>query len=169
MIGQIVLLTTHRGQLFQTSNGVYHLADGTTISRATYSTLSILIPSGSYSTSNNITLPDLSTGYYLRGASFQNTDYDPDVSTRSTSSGVALSTGGPGTFQTFAMKSHTHPSGNLVLQDSAQANGGPSTRTLPGSSSPTVNVISISAAVSGSSTSSVDLNHMKFYPYIKIA
>lgn len=175
MIGHILLSAYHKGTLFSENNASYALLDGQLLSRSTYPTLSAYWPVGAYgSTSNTMVLPNLGgSGFYLRGHAYNN-GFDPDLSTRTTTSGtLPVAPSGIGTIQFATMKSHTHAQGT---QDSSGytfgqggGDGNPSYPNTGSSTSATAANPSGAATVGPTDAASLDLNHMKFYPYIRIA
>ena len=111
MLGQIFYSAAHKGVQFISNNKVYHLCNGTVLARTAYTGLSAIWPSGAYgSNSVSIVLPDLSAGFYLRGADL-GVGVDPNVSSRYTSSGISPSGSSIGSFQIASLKAHIHSSG----------------------------------------------------------
>ena len=171
MLGHILLSATHRGSIFSTQNAAYALCNGQILNRSTYPDLSALWPVGAYgSTLTQIVLPNLSDGYYLRGHGFNN-NFDPNISLRTSPSGsLPVAPSGIGTFQTGAMATHIHASGTQSAAIFGQGGGdGNPTYPVTGSQNSAA-PSSISGAVVGpAAANSLDLNHMKFYPYLKIS
>jgi hypothetical protein len=170
MLGQIVYSTIFRGSSF-TSNGVtFALCNGQVVNRSTYADLSTIWPSGQYGSTNSvIVLPNFSAGYYFRGVNL-GTSRDPSVASRTAPSGIGPTASTVGSFQTGAMRSHTHASGTVLTLTPTAVNGGEfntQTSTTSDTSTGTFPVTSGYTA-SGTTGNDFDLNHHTFYPYIQI-
>lgn len=173
MLGTILLSATHRGTIFSSNNSTYALLNGQLLSRNSYPSISAYWPTGAYgSTSTTMVLPDLSTGYHLRGHSFQN-GVDSGFASRTVPSGILpAAPSGIGTFQTANMVSHTHPSGTQGTANGDGNGGGDSNPTWPNfgpGTSAEASGFTVATAIGAASVTSFDVAHMKFYPYIKIA
>lgn len=180
MIGQIIMSPIHRGQTFTSvsANGrtiTYHLLDGSSVARSSYPDMTTTVwPVGAYgSTSNNFVLPDLSAGYYLRGADLGR-GADPNAATRTTFAGAFPTGDRPGSQQGGSLKSHSHASGK---QQTVPNGGGywPSTPskwsligTTPASTNPTGNFPSGRTIFGPSGPGGFDFYNFKFYPYLVV-
>jgi len=123
MLGQIVIMPQHRGDTFESTGLIYALCNGQSLPRSTYDGLSVVWPSGAYgSDDTSIVLPDF-TDNYLRGADF-NRGTDPSVTSRSAQAGISPVTSGIGSFQSYALRAHTHSTATTTQGGSRAANGG---------------------------------------------
>lgn len=170
MLGQIIHSTVFKGSTFTEFGITFALCNGQVISRSTYGNLSTIWPSGQYgSTDSNIVLPDFSNGYYFRGADL-GSNRDVSLASRTALSGIGPSTSGVGSFQTGAMRSHTHPNGTVATRSPIAVNGNQfSTKntTTAGTSTGTF-AVPAGYTVGGATANDFDLNHHHFYPYIQI-
>ena len=170
MLGHIFYSAAHKGLSFIANGRAFHLCNGTILSRAAYPSLSAIWPSGAYgSNSVSIVLPDLSTGFYLRGADLGR-GADPNVSTRYTPSGISPSGEAIGSLQFGSLKNHTHASGTQPNAPGGSVFGdksGPFGSTSAGTATPS-NVAS-GTTLGSTSADSFELPYFGAYPYIVIS
>ena len=167
MIGQIVVMPTHRGTSF-TSNGVtYALCNGQSFARNAYASLSLVWPSGAYgSTNTTITLPNFAGGFYFRGADLSR-GVDPGVTSRTSLSGVLPSGSSVGSFQAASLESHSHPSGYQNLVGNTATPGGDTCLTTISFAETTSNPVILNSSA-GTSGAVFDFKHQLVYPYIAL-
>jgi len=123
MLGQLVIMPQSRGDTFSATGLTYALCNGQSLLRSSFSSLSAVWPSGAYgSDDTNLVLPDF-TDNFLRGCDFER-DTDPSVATRSAQAGNIPVTSGIGSFQAFALESHSHNTGTTTQGGSRANNGG---------------------------------------------
>jgi hypothetical protein len=169
MLGTIVLSPLHRGTLYQEGSASYALLNGQILSRATYSELSLVWPSGFYgSTDVSMVLPDFNSAF-IRGYD-QNAGNDPDFLTRTTWSGVAPSGNELGSYQLGALKAHEHASGTAPTSST----GGGNQRT----GAPLSNVTTTNLTIFNGVTQPIFIGttdhtlwqpfSYKVYPYIRV-
>ena len=171
MIGTVILVAGHKGEIFSQGKDKFALLNGQTLSRSAYPALSSYWPEGAYgSTPTVIVLPDLTDSYCLRGHHFQTT-VDSNYLTRTVSSGILpAAPSGIGTFQNGNMATHTHPSGTQPPLY-GPGNGGGDGNSPPTFGNQTSNGPTFfdGAIVSGAAlTTDFQVPHMRSYPYIKV-
>lgn len=169
MLGTIFYSAAHKGNSFTLGAKIYHLCNGAVLSRAAYPALSFIWPSGAYGSNDvSVVLPDLSNGFYLRGADMGR-GADPNVSTRYTPSGISPSGQAVGSFQFGSLKNHVHTSGYQPLSPGGSIYGDKSGPWAGGSAATAGPANLAPGTVVGSGLADAfEFSYFGAYPYICI-
>lgn len=178
MIGQIILSTKHRGNVFTINNRTYILLNGQSVSRTAYPDLSSIWPSGTYGggdTNSNMHMPN-TADLQLRGADLGRSA-DPESGTRIALSGFLPSGTAVGSYQGAALRSHSHVSGSQNGPYTQPICPGGQTQVpyqMQGLTATTINTIKSPnvatrpvAVLSGATDPIFQTDHTKCYFYIR--
>lgn len=172
MLGQLLYSQVHRGTLFTEGTNTYALCNGQGLSRASYSQLDPLWPTGSYgSTADTIVVPNL-TGYCIRGWDADR-GINSDLTSRFSPSGVSPSGALAGSVQLASMATHVHVSGTGT--PFGIGNSGPGGNSRPYNQTINTNNPTLLPGgtaytdLSPAGNTAFDVANYKIYPYLCVA